>query len=402
MICGDAENRVSFLIFVESRRMVQRIVIAPDKFKGSASSFDVCEAVAKGMLAADPTFQITRCPMADGGDGLLEVLAFYTGAQTRKTRVKDPLFRPVEATWLLSTDGKFAVIEMAKASGLSLLQPSQCNPEKTSTYGTGQLVKAAMREGANEIIIGLGGSATNDGGMGLAAALGYRFLNSKGKVVDPVGGNLGRPVTIDRSAVPDLHQVRFHIACDVKNKLCGEAGSARVYGPQKGADPAMVERLEEGMLHFAELVRRELGVAVLNLEGGGAAGGLGAGCVAFLGAQMVQGANLVAGFGQLEEKIKDCDLVITGEGRLDTQTGEGKVVAAVAAMAKKYAKPVVALCGERSLGKDRLHELGIDAAFSIVNRPLSLSEAVRDSRGLLELAANNLGAVIRLSGISKQ
>lgn len=252
-----------------------KIVIAPDKFKGSLSSFAVCDAIEQGLLQAVSSFQITKLPMADGGDGLSEVMGHYTQASVQTSVVQNPLGTSISAGWLLSADGKTAFIEMAKASGLSLLKKRDYNPLLTSTYGTGQLIRAAIESGASAIIVGIGGSATNDGGIGMASALGYRFLDEKGNELAPIGKNLIRIKSIDGSKAANVSKVHFQIACDVKNPLYGENGAAKIYAPQKGADEATVEDLDKGLMNYAAVVKKELGIDVSTLEGGGAAGGLG-------------------------------------------------------------------------------------------------------------------------------
>lgn len=367
------------------------IVIAADKFKGSLDSFQVCDAVARGLQQASPKFNITKLPLSDGGDGLAGVMAFYTGAKKVFTTVCDPLFRPVPAHYLLSADGSTAIIEMAQASGLLLLQPPEYNPLGTTTYGTGELIRAALRQGVSKIILGIGGSATNDCGIGMAAALGYRFLDAQGQVLKPVGESLAAIQTIDESDRIAFSAVSFEVACDVTNYLTGERGAAATYAPQKGATPQMVEQLEAGALHFAAVVKQQFGVDLNSMESGGAAGGMGAGCALFLDATLRRGVELVLYHSGAERHIKAADMVITGEGKIDAQSLQGKVVHGVAALCKKANKPLLALCGTLDVSIETLHAVGVTAAFSILPKPMLLEEALAQAEPLLEQAAFNLG-----------
>jgi glycerate kinase len=372
-----------------------KIVIAADKFKHSLSSFAFCKAVKEGLQAADPAFDITCLPLADGGDGLAEVMAYYSSFQKVEETVSDPLGQPVKATYLYSEEQSLAFIEMAAASGLQLLQPSQFNCAITSTYGTGELVKKAIQRGAKELIVGVGGSATHDCGIGMAAALGWRFLDRNGVALKPIGENLLHIHTIDTTARLDLGHVTVKVACDVTNYLTGPQGAARVYGPQKGATPLMVEQLEEGMLHFAAVVKKQVGTDIKNIRGGGAAGGMGAGCVLFLNAAIISGAELIFQYSNAEAHIQKADMVITGEGRLDEQTLNGKLVAAVTKLCHKHQKPVIALCGIVDLPPERWQECGLSAAFSIVNKPMKLEEAMLNAAALLSESAFAVGNLLK-------
>jgi glycerate kinase len=380
-----------------------KVVIAPDKFKGSLTSFEVCDAIEKGLQKASPSFDIIKLPLADGGDGLSEVISYYTHATPQPAEVFNPLFKKIYSSWLLSADGKTAFIEMAKASGLQLLQPAQYNPSQTSTYGTGQLIKTAIDRNVEQIILGIGGSATNDGGIGMASALGYTFIDENDKKLSPIGGNLihiKHIIRLTPNPSPhgdgnvtsvDIDKVQVQVACDVKNLLYGENGASRMYGPQKGADAQMVEELEAGMMNYAEVVKKDLGVDVSKTEGGGAAGGLGAGCIAFLNAELINGIQLVMQYANVEEHIRNADLVITGEGKLDEQTLEGKLVAGIASLGKKYNKPVTVLCGSRSITDKQLQQLGV-SAFSIMDQTKNLEEAIRNASYILTDIAFQLGS----------
>jgi glycerate kinase len=379
-----------------------KVVIAPDKFKGSLTSFEICDAIEKGLQKASSSFEIIKLPLADGGDGLSEVISYYTQATLQPTEVLNPLFEIISSSWLLSADGKTAFIEMAKASGLQLLNQSQYNPLLTSTYGTGQLIKAAVNRGVEQIILGIGGSATNDGGIGMAAALGYKFIDENGNELSPIGKNLihiKHIIRLTRNASPHeegnltrVDIVRVQVACDVKNLLCGEHGASRIYAPQKGADAQMVEELEAGMMNYAEVIKKDIGVDVTKIEGGGAAGGLGAGCVAFLNAQLVNGTQLVMQYGSVEEHIRNADLIITGEGKLDEQTLEGKLVAGIASLGQQYKKPVIVLCGSINITADQLQQLGVAAAFSIMDQTKNYDEAINNASSILTDMAFEVGS----------
>lgn len=332
--------------------------------------------------------------MADGGEGWSDLISFYSEGKEMQLEVSNPLFHPVKASWFLSSDGNTAFIEMAKASGLQLLTPSFYNPSDTSTFGTGQLIKAAVKSGAKKIIIGAGGSATNDGGIGMAAALGYKFLDESGKELLPIGRNLIHIRTIDSRNKIDLASTKFIVATDVKNPLCGQHGATKTYGPQKGANAEMVEELENGMLNYCDIVKSQLGLDLSIVEGAGAAGGLGAGCVAFLGADIVPGFELLWEFGNGDKLLQSADLVITGEGKADRQTLRGKVVAGITQKARQLNKPVLLVCGSLDLSADEIAALGIKEAFAIIDKPMSLEHAIRHAPELLEELGKRIGFLI--------
>ncbi|HWI94214.1 MAG TPA: glycerate kinase [Flavisolibacter sp.] len=368
-----------------------KIVIAPDKFKGSLTSFEVCNAIEKGLAKASASFDIVKLPMSDGGDGLSDVIAHYISAQRMTSKVQDPLGRIVHAQWLLSSNGKTAFIEMAKASGLQLLKPNEYNPLQTSSYGTGQLIKSAIEYGVENIIIGIGGSATNDCGIGMAAALSYRFLDSDGNQLLPVGKNLAHIEKIKRDIREDLSNIHFKVACDVKNVLYGGNGATKIFAPQKGADPLMVDELEQGMIHFASVIKNDLGIDVSGIEGGGAAGGMGAGCIAFLNAQLVSGIEFVMQLASAENHIRNCDVVITGEGKIDKPSLYGKVISGIASLAKKHDKRLFAVCGSTSIDPSELKHLGIEKTYAILNGSISLDHAMKDAEVLLNRLSFNIG-----------
>lgn len=373
-----------------------RIVVAPDKFKNSLSSAAVCAAIAAGLRDVMPQAAITSLPLSDGGDGLAVVLQHYGSFKQVGVTVADPLGRPVVAGFLYDPAAGLAFVEMAQASGLHLLSPEEYDPSRTTTLGTGQLIAAAISAGARRIIIGIGGSATNDGGMGMAVALGFRFLDAAGAALPPCGASLGKVAAIDdRNSMPIDH-IQFEVAADVTNTLTGPQGAAQVFAPQKGADAPMVQLLEQGMVHFATLLQQRLGSAVAALAGGGAAGGIGAGCVVFLNAKIRSGASLVLDYSKAAEHIRHADLVITGEGRLDASTFNGKVVHAVAGLCQQHAKPLIVLCGSLAVPPAKLRAEGIAAAFSIVNQPMTLDTAMAETARLLQQTASMVGGLLLL------
>lgn len=371
-----------------------KIVIAPDKFKHSLTSFEVCEAIRQGLADASTDFEMTMLPLADGGDGLADVLAYYHPFEKISATVCNPLWKPIEASFLFSEKESLAFVEMAQASGLRLLQPPEYNCALTTTYGTGELVKKALENGVKKTIIGIGGSATNDCGIGMAAALGFRFLDKHGKEVEPIGKNLSAINAIDASRKMAFQNVEFVVACDVDNYLTGAEGATKIYGPQKGATPETIESLEAGMNRFAAVVKKELGVDIKTIKGGGAAGGLGAGCVAFLGAKLESGAELAFRYSSAEEQISQADLVVTGEGKMDAQTANGKLVDAVAKLAAKYNTPVMAFCGTLALSPEQLRSSGIASAFAIIHQPMVLEEAMQNAFALLKQRAFEAGCLL--------
>ena len=302
------------------------IVIAPDKFKGSLTAEQVCEAVRKGILSVSPVSKITSVPLADGGEGTVELLTRFAGGQMVPIEVLGPDSKPTMAELGISKDARTAFIEMAKASGLQLLTVQDRNPMNTSTYGTGQMIRYALERGVTNIIMGIGGSATNDAGAGMAAALGFEFIFDEGKAIAPLGRDLVSLRAINKAkAHPGIDKTKFIVLCDVDNPLYGLNGAAQVFGPQKGALPEQVQVLDHGLRNFETVVKKEFGTEA-NFPGAGAAGGLGAGAKVFLGATIMRGFEYIAHFTGLDEKIKSADIVITGEGKVDTQTLSGKVV----------------------------------------------------------------------------
>ena len=367
-----------------------KIVVAPQALKGSLDAPAVGNAIAAGVRAVFPDADLVVVPVADGGEGTVRALVSATGGRLVRTQVLGPLSDPVEAEFGLLGPGsapRTAVLEMAAASGLTLLPPDRRDPRLTSTYGTGQLMRAALDAGCERLLIGIGGSATNDGGAGMAAALGARLLDERGEELPPGGAALARLDRVDASGIDArLRRVAVQVACDVSNPLTGPEGASAVYGPQKGATPAMVEALDAALAHYAVVVERDLGVEVADIPGSGAAGGLGAGLLAFAAATLLPGAQLVLEALDFQAVVRQADLVITAEGQLDAQTAYGKAVAAVAASGRAAGAAVIALAGSVTAGATELDELGIDVALPIAAGPMTLEESMERAAELLEAA----------------
>lgn len=371
-----------------------RIVVAPDKFRGSLSAADAARALARGARAADPSIDVVEVPMADGGEGTVDALVAATGGEVRQTIVSGPLGRPVTARFGLLGDGRTAVLEMASASGLALVAPKDRDPLRASTRGTGQLLLAAIDAGASRIILGIGGSATNDGGAGFAQAIGYRLLDGEGDELHPGGGGLSRLSRIDASNVDSrIHGVTISVACDVDNPLCGPRGASAVFGPQKGADPAMIAVLDRNLAHLATLIARDIGHEVADRPGAGAAGGLGAALISFAGATLQVGVDLVARAVDLEAKIRGSDLVLTGEGAIDASSGAGKTAVGVARIARSLGVPTIGIAGTIGPGAACVLDEGMNSYFSLCDRPMSLESAIDDAGPLLARVAES---VVRL------
>ncbi|HEY8805008.1 MAG TPA: glycerate kinase [Clostridium sp.] len=374
-----------------------KIIIAPDSFKGSLSALEVCENIEKGIRKVFGTAEIVRVPMADGGEGTVQSLVDATGGEIINLKVKGPLLKEVDAFYGILGDGNTAVIEMASASGLTLLTQEERNPMKTTTYGTGQIIKYALDMGCRNIIIGIGGSATNDGGAGMVKALGIKLLDEKSEEIDFGGGNLNRLKSIDLSEIDSrIKQCNIVVACDVNNPLCGEKGASYIFGPQKGADENMIITLDKNLSHYSEMIKKYLGVSIKDYPGAGAAGGLGGGLLAFLNAKLQPGINIVIETTALEEKLKDADLVITGEGMIDYQTQYGKTPYGVAKLAKKYNIPVIAIAGAIGKGAEELYSKVFDSIFSIVDKPMQLEESIENSELLLQKTAERIMRILNI------
>ncbi|MXY15011.1 MAG: glycerate kinase [Proteobacteria bacterium] len=381
---------------------MKKIVIAPDSFKGNLTSLEVAVSIEKGIRRVLPNATCVKIPMADGGEGTVQSLIDAAGGKLVRKRVKGPAGKIVTACYGWLPGKKTAVIEMAEASGLPLVDGHTKNPLKTTTYGTGQLILDALDRGAEKIILGIGGSATNDGGVGMAQALGVRFMNARGRGIKESGsgGMLAKIQTIDATGLDArVSKVKILVACDVKNPLHGKQGAAHVFGPQKGATPKMVAVLDANLKHLGRLIKRDLKKDVARMPGAGAAGGLGAGLVAFAGATLKSGVDIVLRTTELEKYVKGADLVITGEGKVDFQTAFGKTPSGVARAAKKHRVPVVAIGGALSDDAHNVFAHGIDGIASAAAKDMSLDEALRDSRPHLENVAER---VIRMILIGKK
>ena len=357
-----------------------RYLCAPDSFKVSLTAMEAARAMAQGIENADHDAEVRCLPMADGGEGTARALVDATGGSMRAVPVHDPLGRPVEGHFGLLADGTTAVVETAEASGLALLEAKERNPLIASSYGTGELMLAAVRSGAKRIIVGLGGSATNDAGAGLLQALGVRLLDKNGNDLAHGGAALANLTTIDISTMdPALKNVAITAACDVTNPLTGPTGASAVFGPQKGASKDDVATLDAALAHFAQVIDSQLGVAVNDVPGAGAAGGIGAALKGFLNAEFRPGIAIVIEQSGLDAAAQWADVVFTGEGSIDFQTKFGKTPAGVAETAKRHGKPVIAVAGHIGTGIDELHEVGIDAVFGIAPGAASLSELLADA-----------------------
>ena len=380
-----------------------KVLIAPDKFKDAFPADKVTQAIKEGIEIFDSGIEVLLMPMADGGEGTAKILTGYFHGDYRKVEVRDPLMRSVKASFGISADKKTAFMEMASASGLELLKPGERNCYYTSTFGTGELIKAAIREGVEHIILGIGGSATCDGGMGMAAALGYRFKNEQGESLKPIGRNLVAINKIEKSGVdPDLAKVDIRVACDVDNLLTGPQGAAAVFAPQKGASGVQVKTLEKGLNNLAGQIKSLFDLDVANIPGSGAAGGLGAGAKAFLGASLRPGVDLVMEKMQMRTHIANADLVITGEGKLDSQSRQGKVVWGISRESKRVNTPVAALCGQLETSPQVIRSMGLIYAASIIQKPVSLKAALASTHENLVSASFNLVSLFQAGGLLKE
>ncbi len=374
-----------------------KIVIAPDSFKESLTAMEVAQAIEKGFRQVLPNAQYIKLPMADGGEGTVQSLVDATSGSIIAVPVTAPLGNQVDGFFGLLGDGETAVIEMAAASGLHLVPSEQRNPLITSSFGTGELIKAVLDRGVKHIIMGIGGSATNDAGLGMAQALGIKMLDENGEQLGAGGGELSKLAHIDVSGLdPRLADVSLEIACDVDNPLCGPKGASHVFGPQKGATPEMVKQLDANLAHFAKVLTSDLDQQVEHLPGAGAAGGIGAAFVALLGAKLRPGIEIVMDAVSFDDVIADADLVITGEGRIDSQTIHGKTPIGVARKAKKHSLPVIGISGCLTNDCGVVHEHGIDAVFAVVNSSVSLETALKEAAVNIELTARNVAALYQI------
>jgi glycerate kinase len=374
-----------------------KVVIAPDSFKESLTAPQVAEQIAAGFREVFPDADYVLVPLADGGEGTVQAMVAATGGRTVPVSVTGPLGTQVTAFYGLAGDGRTAVIEMAAASGLMLVPPGQRNPLLTTSYGTGELIRAALAAGVNRIVVGIGGSATNDGGAGMLQALGMKLLDREGGEIGFGGGALSGLAGMDAGSLdPRLGEVTIDVACDVDNPLLGERGASAVFGPQKGATPEMVAQLDANLSHYAAVISRDLGAEVAGAAGAGAAGGMGAALLT-LGGRLRPGIEIILDAVDFETIARDADLIITGEGRIDSQTVSGKAPVGVARIAKRLGKPVIGIAGSLAADAAMVYAHGINAVFSIVPRPCSLEDALENAAANIRLAARNIAETIRLA-----
>lgn len=376
-------------------------VLAPDSFKESMTAKEVCIAMEKGLRKVYPTADYIHVPMADGGEGTVQSLVDASGGSLHQQEVSGPLGQTVTAQYGILGDGSTAAIEMASASGIHLVTKETRDPLQTTTYGTGELIRACLDLGIRKIIIGIGGSATNDGGAGMAEALGAKFLDEQGQPLARGGGALDQLTQIDVSGLDvRLQEVEFIVACDVTNPLCGEHGASRVFGPQKGATPEMAEQLDANLSHYADVVKQQLHKDIRDMPGAGAAGGLGAGLLIFTQAVLRKGVEIVIEYTELREKLIAADVVFTGEGGIDFQTKFGKTPYGVARAAKEAGKPVIAIAGCVGEGIDTLYGEGIDAIFGIVPGAADLERLLQEGPENVERTTENIARVLKLGLLS--
>ena len=374
-----------------------KVLIAPDSFKESLSAMGVASAIEQGLAEVISPLEVIKLPVADGGEGTVEAMVAGMGGEIVPCTVTGPLGKPVEAFYGAINGGETAIVEMAAASGLDLLTPEERNPLVATTYGLGELMLHAMDRGARNFIIGLGGSATNDAGAGMLQALGVKLLDKDGNEISRGGAALAQVETIDATGLDvRFTEVDIHVACDVDNPLVGKRGATYVFGPQKGADDAMLAELEASLTHFGHALEASTNKSVMELEGAGAAGGLGAALVAVLSAELKRGIDIVLEAVEMKSRLEGCDLVITGEGRMDSQSVYGKAPVGVAKLAKAQGIPVVALVGSLGQGYEAVYDAGIDAVFSVVPGVVTLPEALAEAEVNLKGVARNLATSLQL------
>ena len=372
-----------------------KIVIAPDSYKESLSALEVATAIEQGFREIWPDADYVKIPVADGGEGTVEAMVAATAGRLVHVDVTGPLGSSVQAFYGLSGDARSAFIEMAAASGLALVPLDSRDPLKTTSRGTGELIRHALDAGVEHIVIGIGGSATNDGGAGMVQALGARLLDAQNNDIAHGGAGLEALARIDISQLDArLAACQIEVACDVTNRLTGKEGASAVFGPQKGATPEVVARLDRALTHYAQLISRDLDVNVLELAGGGAAGGMGAALYAFCGAQLRSGIEIVTDALHLDAWVADADLVVTGEGRIDSQTIHGKVPVGVANVAKRYNKPVIGIAGSLTPDVGIVHDHGIDAVFSVIYTICTLEDALKNAKENVRMTARNVAATL--------
>lgn len=372
------------------------IIVAPDSFKDCLSAKEVASSITKGIRQIAPEATIIEIPLSDGGEGIMQTLVDVTGGTVISFSVLDPLGRTITSGFGLLEEGKTAVVELARASGLELLKEKERNPLRTSTYGTGQLIKAALDHGCQKIIVGLGGSATNDGGSGMLKALGAKFLDENGEEIRGGGGELNRLRRIDLTNLDSrIGTCEIVIASDVANPLVGPNGASLVYGAQKGGDKKDLEQLDTNLKNYGEVIKEQFNIDVLNQKGAGAAGGTGAALLAFMNGKMTNGIELVLQMVKMEHHLAKCDLLFTGEGQIDGQTLNGKTVTGVSKLAKKYKVPVMVLAGKVGQQIEGIYGMGATAVFPIVDGPMELEEALKKAPILLQRTAQNIMRAIK-------
>lgn len=365
-----------------------KIVLAPDKFKNSLTGMEFCQAVEDGIHALNPDVDILKLPLADGGDGTIEVVNYYLKGDVVEVDVSNPFFEPIKANYLYAETSRTAFIEMAEASGLKLLKRKEFDCKNATTLGTGDMILDALNKGAQTIILGIGGSATNDCGIGMATALGYRFLDERGKEVIPTGINLSNITSIDVTNVhPNIGSVKFKIACDVTNPLYGENGAAHIYANQKGAKARDIIMLDNGLKSFSKIINEVFGVDAQTIQGAGAAGGMGIASKVFLNGTLERGIQLIKDLAGFDDKLEQADWIITGEGKLDTQTMSGKTILGVLSSAKAKKIKVAAFCGTIDLEGQLATDFGIEYTDAVVNYSKNLNDAMRNSKTYVEKMA---------------
>ena len=371
-----------------------KVVIAPDSYKGSLTAMEVANCIEEGIKRYNKNIDVVKVPMADGGEGTVQALVDATGGRIINLKVCDPLLREVDSFYGILGDDNTAIIEMAAASGINLLNGNELNPLITSTYGTGQIINDAIERGCKNIIVGIGGSGTNDGGAGMLRALGIRFLNEEGRDIPEGGAALKELYSIDKKNFNKrISKCNIKVACDVDNPLCGLNGASHVFGPQKGASNEDIKLLDEALNQYSKIIKKEFNIDVLNIPGSGAAGGSGAAFLA-IGSKLERGIDIVINETKLQTMIESADIVFTGEGRIDFQTKFGKAPYGVAKEAKKNGLPVIAICGEIGEGYDELYNHGFTSIFSIVNKPMTLEESIKDSKKLISDVSERIVRVI--------
>jgi glycerate kinase len=380
------------------RIVMQKIIIATDSFKDGLDATAVCHALKRGLLRADSELEVATLPLGDGGEGTAALLTNLKKATWKTVEVQNPLGSLTTAGYGWNDLYQTAYLDMAEASGLQLLNNEERDPFQTSTFGFGQLLVQVLQEQPQEIIIGIGGSATSEGGIGMASALGFQFLDNKHHPLSPIGAHLNTiQKIIPPSKLPIPDHCRIKVLCDVNNPLYGPNGAAAVFSPQKGASAAQVEELDKGLQHLAHLIERDLGIDIHQLRGGGAAGGLGAGLVAFAKAELCPGIDTILEMVNFQDIIQGADFIITGEGKIDGQTGGGKLIQGICQMAASQNIPVVALCGTLQASPQEIQKIGLRAAFSILDSPMLLAEALQKTEALLETSAEHLVNTIYLT-----